>query len=43
MGGAELSIDKESGRLRIEFAGTQPTSLKQVKTVAPKKKKKKGE
>jgi hypothetical protein len=40
-GGAELSIDKKTGRLVIEFVGTQPTQLKQVKTVAPKKKKKK--
>ena len=39
-GGAQLSIDKKTGRLQIEFAGTQPTMLKQVKTVAPKKKKK---
>ena len=39
MGGAELSIDKETGRLQIEFAGTQPTRLTNVEPRSPKKKK----
>ena len=38
MGGAELSIDKETGRLNIEFRGTQPTRLTNVKRVKSKKK-----
>jgi len=39
MGGAELSIDKKTGRLQIEFAGTQPTRLANVKKLKAKKKK----
>ncbi len=39
MGGAELSIDQETGRLNIEFRGTQPTKLTNVKRLAPKKEK----
>jgi hypothetical protein len=38
MGGAELSIDKETGRLEIEFRGTQPTRLTKVKRQKIKKK-----
>ena len=41
VGGAELSIDKETKRLNIEFAGTQPTKLVKVTRTFPKKKKKK--
>jgi len=40
MGGAELKIDKKTGRLEIEFAGTQPTRLTNVKRLKAKKKKK---
>ncbi len=29
--GAELSVDKESGRLQVEIAGRQPTDLKKVR------------
>ena len=39
MGGAELSIDNKTGRLQIEFAGTQPTRLTNVEPRSPKKKK----
>jgi len=38
MGGAELAIDKETGRLEIEFRGTQPTRLTSVKKLKIKKK-----
>ncbi|MDH3744347.1 MAG: hypothetical protein OES47_04510 [Acidobacteriota bacterium] len=38
MGGAELKIDKKTGRLEIEFAGTQPTRLTNVKRLKAKKK-----
>ena len=38
MGGAELSIDKKTGQLDIEFPGTQPTRLTNVKSLAAKKK-----
>ena len=31
LGGAELSIDKETGRLNIEIHGTRPTKLTKVK------------
>ncbi|MDH3743647.1 MAG: hypothetical protein OES47_00935 [Acidobacteriota bacterium] len=41
IGGAELSINKETGRLDVEFAGTQPTRLTHVKKLKAKKKKKK--
>ena len=37
LGGAELSIDKETGQLNIEFPGTQPTRLTKVKTMPLKK------
>ena len=40
MGGAELSLDKETGRLNIEFVGTQPTRLTNVKKLKAKKKNK---
>ena len=43
MGGAELSIDKETGRLEVEFRGTQPTRLTNVKARSPKKKKQKSD
>lgn len=39
VGGAELSIDKETGQIRIEFPGTQPTQLKKVRRTFPKKEK----
>ena len=39
-GGAELSIDKETGLLTIEIRGTQPTRLTQVKPLKIKDKKK---
>lgn len=38
IGGAELSIDKETGQLIIEAAGHQPTMLKKVKRLKSKKK-----
>ena len=38
MGGAELSIDKETGRLVVEYRGTQPTRLTHIRTRKPKKK-----
>jgi hypothetical protein len=40
MGGAELSMDKETGQIHIEFAGTQPTKLTNVKKLKVKKKNK---
>jgi hypothetical protein len=39
MGGAELVIDEETGRLEIEFRGTQPTRLTNVEPRKVKKKK----
>ncbi len=38
-GGAELSLDEETGRLNIAIRGTRPTQLKKVKRTFPKKKK----
>ena len=38
-GGVELSIDKETGWLRIDVAGTKPTRLTKVKSASAKKKK----
>ena len=40
MGGAELSVDKKTGRIIIEHTGTQPTKLTLVKKLGAKKKKK---
>jgi len=40
VGGAELAIDKETGQLKVEFRGTQPTRLTNVKKQKIKKKKK---
>jgi hypothetical protein len=37
-GVTELSFDRETGQLQVRSAGAQPTMLKQVKTVKPKKK-----
>ena len=37
LGGAELSLDKQTGQLNIEFPGTQPTRLTKVKTLPLKK------
>lgn len=39
--GAELSVDKQTNRLNIEFAGTQPTKLVKVKQKTVKQKGKK--
>ena len=39
VGGAELSIDKKTGRISIEFLGTRPTKLTKVKKLKIKKKK----
>ncbi len=39
MGGAEFSVDEETGRITIEHTGTQPTKLTRVKRVKMKKKK----
>ncbi len=36
MGGVELSVDKETGRITIEHTGTQPTRLTLVKRTFPK-------
>ena len=41
IGGAELSIDKETGRITIEHTGMQPTRLTLVKRTFPKAKKEK--
>ena len=35
--GAELSVDKESGRLVVEIAGKRPTELKKVRPLAKRK------
>ena len=42
LGGAELKMNEETGRIEIEFLGTQPTRLTNVTPKSPRKRKRGG-